>query len=297
MSTFTSEFPYPGGPRRVSPQPYYGPLYDQGTQTMRALEPWLRNIGRVGQLNPTVQEKFNVRHGRFLSGLGGPPALTPDGSDPRYRSGHLKRLEGRDDVYGSGIFDGPEGKPTANAEMGIFSSEYSLPGYVGREVPFAVSRDITDITDGGAVVMVPAGGKAVIEDGGHHIPPPVLGPTQRAPALTTPQPTPIDQVYVDLQPDASARPPLNQYEPQRPMPSYAQPSRNFLEPVTPLPWSPPGRRIPFTPPERVLPYRATFNPLGAATFADTPWTHVVAGGLIVGASLWIAVKAYKQRKG
>ena len=92
MSTFNSEFPYPGGPRRVSPQPYYGPLYSQGNQTMRALEPWVRNIGRVGQLNPAVQEKFNMRHGRFLSGLGQPPPMAPDGADPRYESGHLGRL-------------------------------------------------------------------------------------------------------------------------------------------------------------------------------------------------------------
>jgi hypothetical protein len=295
MSTFYSESPYPGGPRRTSPQPYYGPIYDQGKQTVRALEPWTRNIGRVGQLNPAVQEKFNMRHGRFLSGLGGPPSLAPDGSDPRYEGKHLKVLEGQDDVYGSGIFDGPDGQPTANAEMGIFSSEYSLPGYVGREVPFAVSRDITDITDGGAVVMVPAGGKAVIESDGHPTAWPVLGPTPRAPGLTVPAPTAIDQVYVDLQPQSSARPPLNAMAPVRPMPRYAEPPRNYLSPMRPLPWAPPSHPIPYAPPQRPLPYRSAVYPLGQEPAPSTSWTAVVAGGAIVGIAAYIMVGALKAK--
>lgn len=86
-------------------------------------------------------------HGRQLKGFGNideSRSLTPGGysgsvgNDPKYFTSHLKQLEQSDDVFGSGIFDGV-GHSTANADTGIFASAYSLPGYVGREVPYAVS--------------------------------------------------------------------------------------------------------------------------------------------------------------
>ena len=208
------------GPRAAH-QLYYGPLYSQGIQTVRAVEPWVRNIGRVGQLNPFTAERLRMQRGRYLSGLGQAPPVARDGGDPRYESGHLSQLERQDDAYGSGIFDGPEGPATANADMGIFASDYALPGYVGREVPFTVSRDITDASSGGAVVMVPAGGAPVIEHRGRLIPAPVLGPAPRPPALEPARPTGIAQVYVNHQPAWAARPPLNAGAPVRPMPLLA----------------------------------------------------------------------------
>jgi len=282
-------------PHTTSRQPYYGPLYDQGKQTWRALEPWVRNLAKVGNVTPQTQERFNMQHGRYLSGIGAAPEVAPSGGDPRYEGEHLNQLERQDDVYGSGIFDGPDGPATANAEMGIFSSAYSLPGFVGREVPFAVSRDVTDITSGGAVVMIPAGGKAAIEARGKLVDPPVLGPTPRPPALEPPRPTSIDQVYVDLQRPQNARAPFNAGAPTRPMSTF-RPPRGRQRQAAPLPWKPPSRRLPLAPPQTVLPYRSTVNPLSGTEESGATAGQFAVAGLMLGAAVAIFAGTFKAGK-
>ncbi len=108
--------------------------------------------------------------------------------DPMYRDNLLQQLEAEEDSSGSGIFDGDGRQATSNANMGVFSSNYSLPGYVSREVPFTVSREVQDITDDAAVVTIPAGGLNYIERGG-----------KAAGAKIQPAPpTSHDQVYAYL---------------------------------------------------------------------------------------------------
>jgi hypothetical protein len=292
--TFGHEERYRYTPHATPRQLYYGPLYADGEQTVRALEPWIRNLGRLGQLNPLQKARLAMQHGRYLSGFGAAP-VAPDGGDALYEAGHLshlRRLEKDDDSYGSGIFDGPDGAPTANADMGVFSSDYALPGYVGREVPFTVSRDITDITTGGAVVMIPAGGKSAIEQEGALVPYPVLGPTPRPPAMRPPRPTGIDQVYVNVEPPPG-RAPYNAGAPIRQVPSM-QPSRGLQPVMRPIPSFPADRRIPSFPAERNLPYRSTVNPLGAADTDGPSAGQMAVAGLMVGAAVGMLVGALKK---
>jgi hypothetical protein len=120
------------------------------------------------------------------------------GFDPRYQGQHIYDLEKEDDTFGSGIFD-PGGRGgTANPNMGVFAAHYSLPGYVARDVPFHVMKDVTDITDDAQVVSIPGGGLYYVADsdsGEGHAPSP---PTWR-PAIQPPGWTRFDQVYVDMQ--------------------------------------------------------------------------------------------------
>ena len=292
--TFGYDQRYRYTPHAQPRQLYYGPVYAEGEQTVRALEPWIRNLAKVGQLNPLQKARLAMQHGRYLSGLGAAP-VAPDGGDALYEAGHLQHLralEQDDDSYGSGIFDGPDGAPTANAEMGVFTSAYALPGYVGREVPFTVSRDITDITSGGAVVMIPAGGKSAIEEEGALVPYPVLGPTPRPPRLRPPRPTSIDQVYVNVEPPPG-RAPLNAGVPIRRVPSM-QPARSGQRPVRRIPSFPAMRRIPSRPAERDLPYRSTVNPLGSAEDTGATPGQLAFAGLMVGAAVGMLVGALKK---
>lgn len=156
------------------------------------------------------------------------------GYDPRYQDDGLNELESQDDTFGSGIFDPASRPATANTNMGVFASHYSLPGYAAREVPFTVSRDITDITDDAEVVMVPGGGMIYAEDRGKLVRPAILGPTWRPPSLEPAGNTCHDQVYAFMtRPGQTPPPPLNARAPVLPPPTYhpARDDKYWLRPV------------------------------------------------------------------
>lgn len=150
-------------------------------------------------------------HGRYLSGFG---TYNENQDDAKWSRGHaaqLSDMEQADDSYGSGIFDPPGRAPTANAQTGIFTSDYALPGYIGREVPYAVSRDVVDVQDMNPMIYIPAGGLYA------HAEP--TGPTPRGPAM---QPAPaactgLAHVYAGqytgamLPPANAALPPIDPY--------------------------------------------------------------------------------------
>lgn len=270
-------------PRMPHREPYYGPLYGRGIQNVYAPEPWIRNLWRLGQASPNTIERMKMEHGRYLSGLGAAPG--PDGlgdaqvwdpyygstgADARYASPELNMLEAKDDVYGSGIFSGGgnvgggsvnDAPATANGQMGIFSSAYSLPGYLGREVPYTVSRDISDITDDGDVVMIPAGGMFHVEKDGYIVAPPVLGPTPRPPAMTTHRPptSPLSNGYTKLT-AGPPQTPLNPNAPVRPPPTY-RPKRTWQGAMVPVPSAPPQTPMPLSTPQPRMPLTSIVDPL------------------------------------
>jgi hypothetical protein len=231
------------GPSTPALDPYEGPAGPDGIQAYRE---------RIGQDNPATREYQRMQHGRYLTGFGDDsPAFNPDGGDPGYESGDMAAMEEADDVFGSGIFD-PPGRPTSNNTMGIFASDYGLPGYVAREVPYAVSRDVTD-ADGGGVVYIPAGGYYHIEDDGRVVPHPILGPTPRPPANVPAPFTDVATPYVTMQPESAARPPLNAGYPVIPMPTY-KPGRAAYPPVHTVPDYPSSYHIRDATPSDALPY-------------------------------------------
>lgn len=177
-------------PRTPAHQLYYGPLYAQ--------DYFDRNLAHIISSNPHTVATMRKRYGRYLAGFGNEDMSGQVGYDPAYQGRHVYDLEKEDDTFGSGIFD-PSGRGgTGNANLGIFAGHYSLPGNVAREVPFTVSKDVTDITDDAAVVTVPGGGMAYVEDQGRLAGAAPPGPTWR-PAIQPPGWTRYDQVYVDMQ--------------------------------------------------------------------------------------------------
>jgi hypothetical protein len=194
---------------------------------------WVQERTVRGQINPTEEERLRRMDGRYLSGLGeSPDGLGADdhggviGDDPNYPNGELSALEKQDDSYGSGIF-GPYDDYTANKDMGIFASTYAVPGYVGREVPYAVSRDVSDISEGGEVVYVPGGGLSYVTED----PPAVLGPTPVPPRqLAVREPDTVG-TYVNIAP-GPPQPSLNAMAPVvRPQFAPARVDRGTVYPV------------------------------------------------------------------
>lgn len=189
-------------PRTPANQLYYGPLY--------ARSYFDRNLAHIGGSNPKVVTDMRQIYGRFLSGLGSEDMSGATGYDPSYQGSHIYDLEKEDDTFGSGIFD-PGGRGgTANPNMGVFASHYSLPGYIARDIPFNVQHDVTDITDGAAVVSIPAGGLLAVADNGR-VNRQARSPATWRPAIGPPGWTNFDQVYVDL----SAKPKAMGHAPQR----------------------------------------------------------------------------------
>jgi hypothetical protein len=177
-------------PRTPAHQLYYGPLY--------ARDYFDRNHAHIISSSPQTVATMRKRYGRYLAGFGNEDMSGQVGYDPAYQGRHIYDLEKEDDTFGSGIFD-PKGRGgTGNANMGIFAGHYSLPGNVAREIPFTVSKEVTDITDDAAVVTVPGGGMFYVEDRGRLAGAAPPGPTWR-PAIQPPGWTRYDQVYVDMQ--------------------------------------------------------------------------------------------------
>lgn len=211
---------YPGAiASKARRAPHYGPVYGHSLST--------RQQGLVGNASPRTRQQMRRGAGRYLSGLGGE---SPDGSigiDPAYQGREVYEMEQQDDTFGSGIFDPGGRSGTANADAGVFASHNSLPGYLAREVPFAVSRDVTDITDGADVVTVPAGGLFYVEQNGRPDGYPVLGPTYRPPQIAPGgAPGGRQSVYKHLtRPGQRPAPPLNPHAPVVAPPTM-HPARN-----------------------------------------------------------------------
>jgi len=141
----------------------------------------------IGQLNPFYQGRHAMWHGRPLAGMGSfAPPTESTGRGEVTHGTFLKELEGEDDVYGSGIFDQSGRGPTVHATLGVFEDHPSLPGYVGREVQFAVSKEVSDITSGADVVVVPGGGMSYQERGGKIVQYDRFGPTPPRPDYNPP---------------------------------------------------------------------------------------------------------------
>jgi hypothetical protein len=226
-----------------------------------------RNLALVGQVSPYVRESMRREHGRYLSGLGGEGAGGAVASDSAYGDRATLELEDQDDTYGSGVFDEPGRSGTSNPNMGVFASHYSWPGYLAREIPFTVSRDVSDVTDDADVVGVPGGGLAYVEHRGRLTDPAILGPTWRPPSLHNAGYTQRDQVFAFLnRPCDPPRPPLNPNAPVRPPPRY-RPRRHPTTWVEPVPQSPDWQRMPRTPRYHVLPRQEIISPEGEPSIA------------------------------
>lgn len=164
-----------------------------------------------GQLSPAYQEQWQMQHGRELAGFGahgGPHGGPGIIGDNRYDGQDLSDLEQEDDSVGSGIFD-PAGASTVHQTMGVFQDHPAVPGYIARNLPFTVNKDVADITDGADVVEVPGGGLFYVERGGHLVGPPPGSPPERTPLSVPQRPSGTDQPYVLLGQQAQA--PLGHY--------------------------------------------------------------------------------------
>ena len=128
-------------------------------------DPISRELALTGQTNPIVARELAVTHGRFLSGLGEPKMVVKDEEADFYQQPDVNQMEEQDDVLGSGIFDDGRRPATVNQQMGVFEAHYSIPGPHAREVPFTINREITDISNGAAVVGIPSGGLNYVEHG------------------------------------------------------------------------------------------------------------------------------------
>lgn len=226
----------------------------------------------LSQENPILRERMRMIHGRYLSGLGGESPDGEAGYAQTYQDQGGYDLEAQDDTYGSGIFD-PSGRPgTANTNMGILASHYSLPGYIAREVPFTVSRDVTDITDDAEVVTIPAGGLAVVEHRGKLTRPAITGPTWVPPRIQPAGNTERYQPYAFMTRPGQAPPPA--LNPNAPVtgPPQLQPGRMPFSWERPLRTNVPSCRVPTSPQQMTIARRSAVEPdvLSIATSPPQP---------------------------
>lgn len=252
------------------------------------------NLYRLGQTGPRATDAWRAAHGRHLAGLGASmngfagENETQAPWDPDYRSDSMREMEKEDDVYGSGIFDTYGREPTVNPDLGLFADHPSLPGYIDREVAFAVSKDIFDITSGAQVVTVPAGGMTYQERGGLPQPFTVRGQIPRPPPRAIPPMTNMDQPYVGLAPGRQQSPPVRRegiFQPlpgPAPAPRYPAPQVPQLVQGRPIP----DNRVPMFPVGREVGFQTTVNPVrvglpsGPVQGArDTPFKRVPFPGV------------------
>lgn len=225
----------------------------------------IRKLPLLGSINPIITQRMRNMHGRHLAGLGETIA-----ADDEYVSHSGNQLESQDDVFGSGIFDNSASRATANAEMGVFTSNYSLPGFIAREIPFTVSRDVSDITGAADVVVVPAGGFTFVEQAGRLTRPAITGPTWRPRKNLPAGVTARDQPYAFMtRPEQPVQPPLH---PNAPVtdgpPSYGRPPREDKYYSLPVPDYSGGvayqnALVPKSPAASPVGYRSEVEPQGA----------------------------------
>jgi hypothetical protein len=221
---------------------------------------------KLGQISPRAQEQWNMAHGRHMAGLGGNETQPP--WDPEFRSDAMEQLEAEDDVHGSGIFDSYGRTPTVNHDLGVFADHPSLPGFIDREVQYAVSKDIYDITSGADVVTVAGGGMSYQERGGLPVPFDWQGRKPMPPARALPPPTNLAQPYVSLLPHAASAVRAPGKPVFRPLPAGARRSPG-ASPALRLPRGPaqsPFRPVPLSTTGREVPLRAlpTVAPRGVS---------------------------------
>ena len=102
---------------------------------------------------PAYQGKIDRAHGRYLAGLGSTDM------EPAYAFNELQVMAEMDDVQGNGIFDPYGSQKNIHAGAGVFATNYNLPGYQAREVPFGFSEE-RDVTTGRPIRIVPSGAVA-----------------------------------------------------------------------------------------------------------------------------------------
>lgn len=244
------------------------PAHQLHTGQLYARSYFDRNLDHIISSSPETVRRMRNRYGRYLSGFGSEDMTGSTGYDPRYQGQHVYDLEKEDDTFGSGIFD-PKGRGgTDNPNMGIFAGHYSLPGYVARDVPFTVMKDVTDITDDADVVSVPGGGMYYVEDRGQLARAAPGGPTWR-PAIQPSGWTRYDQVYVDMQGKPVPMSGMGQLPRRR---LHSQPKRT-PHPVRQVPSNRVDpHAVPMVPAERPVGYEsivhATQTPVGVNRAAD-----------------------------
>lgn len=172
-------------------QVYDGPMADP--------DPISRLMPLTGQLNPEAEQRFRSQNGDYLNGVDDMMRDTSIVENAEHQE--VYDAEEQDDVLGSGIFDPSRRPGTANTNMGVLASRYSLPGYIAREVPFTTSQDVTDLTDNASVVSVPGGGMAYVEAYGRLVGPASLGPQPPPPRMRPAPPTSRYQGYVTITED------------------------------------------------------------------------------------------------
>lgn len=185
------------GNRRPTRQPYVP------TGLIPTKDPITSQLYKIGQVGPRTENRWMMQHGRFLSGFGSNDTQPAFAAKP---DGYVESLEKDDDVYGSGVFDSYGRKPTVNPTLGVFADHPSIPGYIDREVQYAVSKDVVDITSGADVVVVPGGGLTYQERGGLPVPFDRTGEGPTRPSQYLEAGKKIDDVFIGLT-DESYRPP------------------------------------------------------------------------------------------
>jgi hypothetical protein len=288
--------------QRLGRQLFYGPLVSEGIQSTQSPYPEGRAIALLGQPSPSLEARMMAHRGRLAGFDDDEIGNEPPRSDAnKWSELATEQLEKDDDVYGSGIFDRP-GRMTSNVGDGVFASDYSLPGYVARESPYAVSRDITDVTSGGEVVMIPGGGFYHVEQEGSIQPSPILGPTPRPPRLTVPQPRPVypggptvhDAPYTVTQPESAAQGPLYPNAPVIPAPTLRPPQNLSVNGGSPVPtvWE-------VTPPAYTRRIMQGKNPFGQTepepSKGPTSGQMAVAG-ILLGITAGLFVSAVREAK-
>ena len=308
--------------QRLARAHFYGPLVSEGVQSVESPYQEGRVRPLLGQTSPSLEAQQMAQHGR-LAGLGNDAQEIVGNEPPRSDANKwdelaIQELEKDDDVLGSGIFDRP-GRMTSNVGDGVFASDYSLPGYVAREVPYAVSRDVTDVASNGEVVMIPGGGFYHMEQDGSIQPSTVLGPTPRPPRLTPatlPAPVPggptgDEEPYTVIQPEYAAQPPLNASAPVLAPTVPAAPTGVTLTGGQVLPpniarfprpaWLRPTGTIPAvmgaSARGRQTPIKFAANGLGQETSEGPSTGQMVVAGILVGVSVGLLVSAMKSAKG
>ena len=297
----------------------------------------------LGQLNPIHEARLMRQRGRMLSGLGGeelPSEYTVNPTDtvttvqimPQETSDNsmqeILACEEADDVLGSGVFD-PVMRATANPNMGVFTSNYDLPGFINREELFAPNKSLIDSPNGGDVVVVPGGGAFYIDKsklGGAYTQP--FGPPgarEAAPpgsfapqSYWNPPPAPAVTVGPTLSnpyaaPPTLLEPPATVQPMAPPMISDATPQYGPAAPqVPPAAWHAPGAQwqhapqsLPRTPMTAARPKFNVLRPtaprpqsirgLGDDTSGPSTMTVVLAGALL-GAGAAMVWGYYKGTK-
>lgn len=235
--------------RAPSRQRYYGPVY--------ARDFIGRNLHHLISSNPATVARMRHMYGRHLSGLGSVDDITGSTDyDPFYQDQEPFEIERDEDTFGSGIFDPAGRAATSNPDMGVFASHYSLPGFIAREVPFTVHRDISDLTADADVITVPGGGMAYVEQRGRLSGAAITGPTWQPPLLEPPGYTNFAQTYARLngfgEHSSMPRPALNPNAPVTNPAPLRRPAR--LESY--------ARGVPFQPrPEGRVPFQFGTRPV------------------------------------